>query len=223
MCGRFSFAGEDIEERFEVELPKKLGVTPRYNIAPGQDSSVVVSAEGKRLLRSYRWGLIPSWAKEESIGYKMINARAETLAEKPAYRKAFERRRCLVPADGFYEWLKEGRLKLPVRFVLKSRETFAFAGLWETWKKPSGEDLSSFTIITTHANDMIRPVHERMPVILLRENEDAWLDPDLNDTAKLQKFLAPYPPDQMEAFKVSTLVNSAKNDRPECIEPTAKL
>ncbi|OGH55936.1 MAG: hypothetical protein A3G34_01935 [Candidatus Lindowbacteria bacterium RIFCSPLOWO2_12_FULL_62_27] len=223
MCGRFSCAGEDIEERFEVDLPKKLCVTPRYNIAPGQDSPVVVRTGGGKLLRSHKWGLIPSWAKEEAIGYKMINARAETLAEKPAYRKAFERRRCLVPADGFYEWLKEGRLKLPVRFVLKSRETFAFAGLWETWKKPSGEELLSFTIITTHANDLIKPVHERMPVILLRENEEAWLDPNLKDTAKLQDYLTPYPPDRMEAYKVSTMVNSAKNDRPECIAPVAKL
>lgn len=223
MCGRFSFSGDDIEERFDVELLKNLALTPRFNIAPGQDSPVVRHADGKRTLRLHRWGLIPSWAKEASIGYKMINARAETLAEKPSFRKALERRRCLVPADGFYEWMKEGRLKIPVRFILKSRETFAFAGLWESWKKPDGTDLLSFTIITTAANALIKSIHERMPVILPRELEGAWLDPALTDAAALEKFLAPYPPDRMEAYRVSTLVNSAKNDKPECIEPISKL
>ena len=217
MCGRFSFSGDDIEERFHVELPSKL--TPRYNIAPGQDSAVIVREQGRSALRSYRWGLIPSWAKESSIGYKMINARAETLAEKPSFRKSVEQRRCLVLADGFYEWVKKGRVKLPMRFVLKTREAFAFAGLWDTWKKPDGGELQSFTIVTTGANALVKPIHERMPVILRKPDEDQWLDPDTKDSAKVLPLLKPYAADEMEAYGVSTLVNSAKNDKPEGIVP----
>ncbi len=176
-------------------------------------------AEDRRIARMHRWGLMPAWAKGDFLTYKLINARAETLTEKPSYRKAFESRRCLVPADGFYEWIKEGLLKIPIRFVLKSRETFAFAGLWEKWRNPDGEELYSFTIITTNANDMVKPVHGRMPVILRREDESAWIDPALTDTDELKKFLMPYPPHLMAAYKVSTMVNSAENDKPECIKP----
>jgi putative SOS response-associated peptidase YedK len=164
------------------------------------------------------WGLVPSWAKDASIGNKMINARAETLTEKRTFKALLGRKRCLVLADGFYEWQKRERGKLPMRFVLKDREPFAFAGLWDRWRRPDGNELQSFTIITTGANDLLRPVHDRMPVILDREGEGEWLNMDLKDTTKLIPLLKPYPSGDMEAYCVSKLVNSPTNDRPECIK-----
>jgi len=191
---------------------------PRYNLAPGQEAPVVIYEDSK-ILRLMQWGLVPSWAKEASIGYKMINARAETLTQKPSFKKSFKQRRCLVLADGFYEWRKGtgGRTKIPLRFVLKNREPFAFAGLWDTWQKPDGDLLHSFTIITTESNELIRPIHDRMAVMLRQEDEAKWLDPDLKDVEQLIPLLKPYPSDQMEGYEVSTLVNSPKNDTPECI------
>jgi putative SOS response-associated peptidase YedK len=219
MCGRYTQTQEleTLQDRFEFE-PTDIVLKPRYNAAPGQDLPVVVE-EGSRILKLMRWGLVPSWAKEMAIGYKMINARAETLKQKPSFRKSFERRRCLVLADGFYEWRKAngGRSKTPLRFVLKNRKPFALAGLWDTWQKPDGEVLQSFTIITTESNDLIRPVHDRMAVILRREDEDIWLDSNLRDVDKLTSLLTPYASDEMEGYEVSTLVNSPKNDMPECI------
>lgn len=180
----------------------------------------MVANDAPTRLSLMRWGLIPSWAKDTAIGNRMINARAETLAEKPSFRKAFEKRRCIVPADSFFEWRKtNGKTKIPVRFVLKSREPFAFAGLWETWRKPDGQELRSFTIITTAANDLLRPIHDRMPVILRQSDEGKWLDPSAADAAKLTLLLAQYPAEAMESYDVSTLVNSPRNDVPECIAP----
>lgn len=223
MCGRYSQTadGEKLGERFGCKIaPGKI--SRRYNIAPMQEAPVVV-AEGTRQLKPMQWGLVPSWAKEAAIGNKMINARAETLTEKPSFRKSFERQRCLVPADGFYEWRKLGqRTKVPVRITLRSREPFAFAGLWDTWKKPDSGELQSFTIVTTEPNELMRPIHNRMPVILRREDEEMWLDPDLRDTARLLPALTPYPPGEMDAYDVSALVNSPKNDVPECIAPAGK-
>ncbi len=151
----------------------------------------------------------------------MINARAETLTQKPSFKNSFKERRCLVLADGFYEWRKTEKknIKIPMRFVLKSQEPFAFAGLWDAWQKPDGDMLLSFTIITTEANDLMQPIHDRMPVILREKDEDIWLDPDLKDVKKLIPLLTPYPSDMMEGYEVSTLVNSPKNDSPECIKP----
>jgi putative SOS response-associated peptidase YedK len=195
-----------------------LGVTlPRFNIAPTQ-SVIVVSDDGQRRLVQMRWGLIPSWAKDPSIGDRMINARAETLAEKPTFRAALKRRRCIIPADGFYEWQKLGKVKQPVRIVLKSREPFGFAGLWEQWISPNGEGIFSCTIVTTAANELLKAVHDRMPVILTRDAEAAWLDPKTQDPEKLLPLLKQYPPEQMEFYPVSRDVNSPAVDKPSIIE-----
>jgi putative SOS response-associated peptidase YedK len=215
---------EALQARFKFE-PTDIVLPPRYNLAPGQDAPVIIQ-EKSRVLKLMHWGLVPSWAKETSTGYKMINARAETLTQKPSFKKSFQRRRCLVPADGFYEWRKNGgRAKTPLRFVLKSGEPFAFAGLWDIWQGSDEDEtegnnrlpLLSFTIITTEANDLIRPIHDRMPVILQPKDEDAWLDPDLKDVNKLVSLLVPYPSDKMMGYEVSSLVNSPKNDTPECL------
>jgi putative SOS response-associated peptidase YedK len=177
-----------------------------------------------RELKMMRWGLVPFWAKEISIGYKMINAKAETVHEKPSYRKPFKERRCLVLADGFYEWKRpDKKTKIPFLFVLKTRGPFAFAGLWDLWKNPNGEELLTFTIITTSANELMAPIHDRMPVILPQKVESRWLDPEFKDTDKLKTLLQPYPSDKMEAYEVSSIVNSPKNDTPSCIEPIGKV
>ena len=168
-----------------------------------------------------RWGLIPSWAKDPSMGSRMINARAETIAEKPAFRNALRRRRCLVLADGFYEWQRAGTSRRPMRVEMRPGEPFAFAGLWETWRNPDGQAIPSCTIITTEANELIRPIHDRMPVILRRELEEFWLDRNVKDPAALGNVLNPYPTDAMAAYQVSSLVNSYANDGPGVIEPVA--
>ncbi len=223
MCGRYTLATqlELLEPRFGVDAGSAPSI-PRYNIAPGQ-MVPVVSVEHGRNLTMMRWGLVPSWAKDKSVGYRMINARAETVAEKPSFRKALESRRCLVPADGFFEWRKEqgGRVKTPVRFVLKDRSLFAFAGLWERWKQPDGKDLLTYTIITTEANELVRPVHDRMPVILGRDDEGRWLEKPTGKGKPPVELLAPFPADMMEVYEVSTAVNSPKNDIPACIQPVS--
>ncbi len=195
-------------------------MVPRYNIAPSQSSSVIV-ADGLRRLKIMRWGLIPAWAKDPKIGNQTINARAETVAEKPSYRSAFRKRRCLVLADGYYEWVEiVGRsYRVPLRYVLQNNEPFAFAGLWESWKKPDGSNLESYSIITTTPNKLAAKVHDRMPVILNEKDFDEWLDPSNEDTDKLKKLLVPYSDDSMDVYEVSRDVNSPKNDNPDCIKP----
>jgi len=166
------------------------------------------------------WGLIPSWAKDPSIGNRMINARSETLAEKPSFKAAYKRRRCLVLADGFYEWRKNpDKSKTPMYVQLESRDPFAFAGLWESWHSPDGDHVLSCTIITTQPNDFVRKIHNRMPVILPRRAYEQWLDPDEQKPDRLQPLLAPYPAEEMTAYPVSTTVNNPRNETPECIEP----
>src|SRR3972149_8083207 len=222
MCGRMTLTTDkdDLQSRFGYPDDSSVLFKPRYNIAPSQDSPVVTVKEDNRVLIMMRWGLIPFWAKEASIGYKMINAKGETVHEKPSFRKPFKEKRCLVLADGFYEWTKKDKKnKLPFRFVLKTKEPFAFAGLWDAWKTPEGEMFLTFTIITTNANELMEPIHDRMPVILHEKDEGVWLDPQLNDTDKLSTLLKPYPSKEMEAYKVSTFVNSPKNNSPKCIEP----
>ncbi len=222
MCGRFTYAKEfrEIRIRYNVERDFPL-FRPRYNIAPGQEVAVVFNRDGGRSLGMMHWGLIPSWAKDPSIGNKMINARAETLSEKPSFKRLIAKRRCLVLSDGFYEWRKEGKRKAPMRIRLKTGEPFGFAGLWDSWRKPDGSDLQTFTIITTEANELLKPIHDRMPVILLKEAEQQWLGFDVKDTSELLSLLKPYPSDLMEAYDVSLLVNSPRNDLPECIEAQA--
>ncbi|MGH7909536.1 MAG: SOS response-associated peptidase [Thermodesulfobacteriota bacterium] len=227
MCGRMTLTTDkdDLQSRFGYTYDSRVLFKLRYNIAPSQDSPVVTVKEDNRVLIMMRWGLIPFWAKEASIGYKMINAKAETVHEKPSFRKSFKEKRCLVLADGFYEWKKpDKKNKIPFRFVLKSREPFAFAGLWDLWKDPNnGEELLTFTIITTSANELMQPIHERMPVILHEKDESKWLDPEFKDTDKLKSLLKPYPSNIMEAYEVSSIVNSPKNDSPKCIEPVGSM
>lgn len=218
MCGRYTQTSDPakLAQRFHLEPPGPE-LSRRYNIAPTQDAPVVANDDPKRL-RLMRWGLIPAWAKDAAIGNRMINARAETLAEKPSFKKPFERRRCLVLADGFYEWrVVAGRAKIPVRIVLKSREPFVFAGLWDLWRGPEGRELATFTIITTQANEILKPIHDRMPVILRPKDEEMWLTSGPVEAAKLAHLLKPYPADEMEAYDVSQLVNSPRNDTLECI------
>ena len=218
MCGRFTLVSPfvAVTERFHASAP--AGLRPRYNIAPGQDILCVV-AEGARRIEPLRWGLIPSWAKDPAIGNRLINARAETLAEKPSFRRAFAKRRCLVAADGFYEWRPAGKRKVPVYIFLKSRNPFGFAGLYETWRAPDGREFRTCTIVTTVANDLVRPIHDRMPVIVPEGVEDRWLDPAEGDLGRLQAILTPYPAEEMDAHDVMTVVNNASHDAPDCILP----
>ncbi len=222
MCGRFtrSTDKDDLQRRFGFINPRNIPLSPRYNIAPSQNEPTVIVKDNQRELTLMRWGLIPHWAKDASIGYKMINARGETVAELPSFKKPFRERRCLVMADGFYEWERSDKKnKIPYHFVLKSREPFAFAAIWEQWKNPEGELVLTFSLITTPANELMTKIHDRMPVILHEKDEARWLDPLLKDTDKLNELLKPYPSDLMEAYEVSTRVNSAKHDSPDCIKP----
>lgn len=200
-----------------------LNLQPRYNIAPTQDVVVVrMGPEDKRReLSMMRWGLVPPWAKDMAIGARLINARAETVAEKPSFRAAYRRQRCLIPADGFYEWQKRpGGAKQPYRITLKDQQPFAFAGLWERWDKASDRrPVHSCVIITTEANDVLRPIHGRMPVILDAADHDTWLDAAGHDGAEVAALLRPYPSDAIAAWPVGTYVNSAANDDPKCLEP----
>lgn len=210
MCGRYSFAIEDelIKERFGVSVRSAI-YKARYNCAPSQELAVI-SNQLPEELQFFRWGLIPSWAKDPLTGNRMINARAETINEKASYRIPFRKRRCLVPADGYYEWKKEGASRSPYRITLKEGIPFAMAGIWERWISGSGEVIHSFSVITTGANELTAEIHDRMPVILFPENEKMWLD-DTPEEALL-KLLTPYPSGLMKAYPVSKLVNSPKND-----------
>lgn len=219
MCGRFTLMAdsETLRQAFEVDSAPPL--TPRYNIAPTQPVAAVIAADDKRMLELFRWGLIPSWAKDPAIGNRMINARAETVAEKPAFRAALKRRRCLIPADGFYEWKAEGRKKTPMYIQLKDGDPFAFAGLWEAWQSPDGDLVKSCTLITTTPNPLMEKIHDRMPVILPPSAYEAWLGPGELPATKLQSLLKPFAASKMKAAAVSTLVNNPANDLPECIVP----
>ena len=218
MCGRYSLTTDlgELTQRFEFDGDWDA-FERRYNIAPTQDVLTVVGGESRR--GGYmRWGLIPSWAKDKSIGSRMINARAETVAEKPSFRNALRRRRCLILADGFYEWQKVGTDRRPMRIVMRTGDPFAFAGLWETWRDSEGTVIPSCTIITTSTSDLLRPIHDRMPVILPRDAENFWLDRSVDDPATLGSVLTPYDDEAMEAYEVSALVNSFRNDGPEVTE-----
>jgi putative SOS response-associated peptidase YedK len=219
MCGRFSFVEEDalIRERFGIRVTTAI-YKARYNCAPSQDLAVITS-ERPEQLQFFRWGLIPSWAKDPSIGNKMINARAETITEKPSFRSAMKNRRCLIPATGFFEW-RRGKDKTPFHIRMKNRGLFAFAGLWERWQTPESETIQSFTIITTTPNRLMQDIHDRMPVILTRESEKLWLS-GINEQ-ELVDLLKPYDHTLMEALPVSALVNSPLNDRPEVLEPVTR-
>ena len=224
MCGRFTLTADQdsFEDRFSL-TGFDLGWVPSFNIAPTQEVLTVTNDGSENRPELMRWGLVPSWAKDPKIGNRMINARSETLTEKPSFRTAFKRRRCLIPADGFYEWKREGKAKKPMLITANPGGLFAFAGLWETWKQPDGSWLLTCAIITTSANEFMTSIHDRMPVILPRESEALWLDPEEQDTAMLSELLLPYDSDRMEGYEVSTLVNSPRNNFPEVIEPVATL
>ena len=217
MCGRFTLSQpiNAIASAFNIaQIPP---LEPRYNIAPTQLIPSILSAPGgEKQLQMLRWGLIPSWAKDDKISAKLINARAETVSEKPSFKAAFKRRRCLIIADGFYEWQRQEKKKQPYYFRLQNAQLFAFAGLWEQWKSPDEDIINSCTILTTEANDLLRPIHDRMPVILESKNYELWLDSEAQQT-QLQQLLRPYQADLMTSCTVSTKVNNPKNNTPECI------
>jgi putative SOS response-associated peptidase YedK len=221
MCGRFTLTAKpaELQELFTF-IQQPIDLAPRYNIAPSQAVAVIPN-ENERKLEMFKWGLIPSWAKDPKIGYKMINARAETLAEKPAFRTALKRRRCLVVADGFFEWKKDGTAKQPMYITLKDGRPFAFAGLWEVWKDPKGEWLKTCTIVTTEPNELMADIHNRMPVILKPEAYDQWLTPGDLGTVEALSLLGPYDARQMQAVPVSTAVNSPAMDNPQLVMPLA--
>jgi putative SOS response-associated peptidase YedK len=223
MCGRFTLhlPPELLAEIFGLlEIP----VYPaRYNIAPTQKVAVIrCVGDGRNRLDFFRWGLVPSWAKDLGIGNKMINAKAETVHEKAAFRHAIRHRRCLVPASGFFEWRHEGKGKIPLYVRLKNGSPMVFAAIWESWKSPEGETVESCAVLTTSSNELIEPLHDRMPVILHPEEYRLWLDPEISDPAKLRHLYRPYPPDQMVMYPVSPLVNSPRNDTPDLISPVTQ-
>jgi putative SOS response-associated peptidase YedK len=218
MCGRFTLRtpARDLVEIFELLREPEL--SPRYNIAPTQRVAVVRQSGKDREFAAMRWGLVPSWSKDPKAGPPLINARGETVATKPSFRTAFKRRRCLIPADGFYEWQKtDSKTKIPHYIRMAKDRPFAFAGLWECRQGNDGSALESCTIVTTEANDLMRPLHDRMPVILPEETFAQWLDPKNEDVPELEALLRPYSSTEMTAFPITTLVNSPRNDCPECI------
>jgi putative SOS response-associated peptidase YedK len=226
MCGRYTIRGiQPVVDLFGVALPREFG--PRFNVAPTQEVPVVratprpqpPAAGASRQVDLLRWGLVPHWAADPSIGNRMINARAETAAERPAFRDAMKRRRCLVPADGFYEWQATAgsKRKQPHLIRMKDDRPFAFAGLWDAWRR-GGEDLESFTILTTAPNELVAPIHDRMPVIVAPADFDRWLDPSVAAEG-VADLLRPYPAERMRADAVGTHVNSPSNDDPTCAEP----
>jgi putative SOS response-associated peptidase YedK len=226
MCGRYVQASSygDLEQYFQTDEVRERAVEhrPDYNVAPTRDVPVVAVSEQRRVLDVVRWGLVPPWAKDLSIGNRMINARAESVATKPAYRKAFEKRRCIVPADGFYEWRRiEGRSKLPYYIRHADGTPLAFAGLWERWKDPDdpeAEWIRTCCIITTDANEALRKVHDRMPVVLPEASWEQWLDPDNHDTEALRALLVPAPAEEFVLHPVSTRVNRPANNDPSLLE-----
>lgn len=221
MCGRYTLTvtPELLRELFGFEVTPNL--QPRYNIAPTQAAPVVRTTDGARHLDLLRWGLVPSWSQDMSVASRLINARGETVAEKPSFRDAFASRRCLVPADGFYEWRREGEVKQPFRIGFRGGAPFAFAGLWERWTAPAdaenaGETVETFAIVTTEANARLRPIHARMPVIVASADYEAWLT---GDAGAAKAVVRPCPADDMAFYRVTTRVNSVRNDDAECVAP----
>jgi putative SOS response-associated peptidase YedK len=223
MCGRFvGFRSlEELKDFFPIDRAA-CEVVANYNVAPSQEVLVIVKHAGENWLDRFHWGLVPFWAKDISIGNKMINARSESVAEKPSFRTAFKKRRCLIPADGFYEWAGEKGHKQPVFITLPDKKPFAFAGLWETWNKRGAEktDYKSCTIITTRASESIRNIHHRMPVILKTEVFEHWLEPENQNTTELEGILKDDIYTEFVSYPVSKQVNSTRNNNPSCVEPT---
>ncbi|MFE4706547.1 SOS response-associated peptidase [Peribacillus simplex] len=220
MCGRFTLFTdiEEIKDRFDIQGSFDEEYQFSYNIAPSQSVLSVINDGTRNRLGYLRWGLIPFWAKDEKVGYKMINARAETIAEKTSFKNAYKKKRCLIIADSFYEWKKTPERKIPMRIKLKNHAPFGMAGIWESWKSPEGLSIYSCSVITTVPNELMTSIHDRMPVILKPEDEKDWLNPSINDPAYLQQYLKSFDSEQMEAFEVSTDVNSTKKNSPNLIQ-----
>lgn len=222
MCGRYTLTVDpaDLQEAFYWADFSNINLAPRYNIAPTQGALAIPNTEEKKA-DYFTWGLVPFWAKDPIIGSRMINARSETIAEKPSFRNAFKRRRCLILADGFYEWQKVSgtKTKIPTFIRMKDGKPFAFAGLWENWHSPDGSQILSTTIITTQPNELMKPIHNRMPVILQESAYELWLTPGEMTSDKLSPLLVPFDADSMETYPVSRLVNNPRNDQPECVQP----
>lgn len=221
MCGRFTLRTPKERVKREFQLREEPVVEARFNIAPTQSILAVRQIDDEREATSLKWGLIPSWAKDDSMGARLINARSETVAEKPAFREAFKRRRCIIPADGFYEWRREGKGKQPFFFSMRDGRLFGFAGLWDSWRDEEGKVIESCTILTTEANEVLRPVHDRMPVILHPETYARWLDEDARAVESLKELLGPYPASQMTAHPVSAQVNSPRSQGEDLIKQIA--
>lgn len=221
MCGRFALAAdnETVSQQFALPLPEGMNMAPRYNIAPTQPVAAVrLGKKGQRELTHFHWGLIPSWSKDPKMASRMINARSETVTEKASFRNAFKRRRCIIPATGFYEWQKQDGGKQPMYIHPTDEDLFGLAGLWEIWSSPDGGEIESCTILTTTPNELMEDIHNRMPVILEPEDYDLWLDPGDDPETGLH-LLRPFPTPKMAAYPVSTLVNSPRNDSYDCVMP----
>ncbi len=218
MCGRYSLPikAKELEKRLNAQLLEQF--KPRYNAAPSQNLPVVINSDPGSI-NFFQWGLVPFWANDAQVGNKLINARSETIFEKPSFRESVKKRRCLIPADGFFEWSKKGKLKLPHRIKLKNGEVFMMAGIWDSWQISDEKYLNSFSIITTEANDLISSLHERMPVILKKETERDWLKEGL-ENVDIQSFMKPYDSNEMEYYLVSNELNNVENDFPELIAPS---
>ena len=219
MCGRYSLFADfrEIEERFGEATFEEDEYEESYNIAPSQMVLSVINDGVKNRLGYLKWGLVPSWAKDSKVGFKMINARAETVHEKPSFRAAFKKKRCLIVADSFYEWKRTENRKVPMRIKMKNNELFAMAGLWESWKSPSGELVHTCTILTTEPNDLMSTIHDRMPVILKQKDEQSWLNPEVKTIDELKPFMIPLENGLLEAYEVSDKVNSPKNNASDLI------
>ena len=222
MCGRYRLSRrKQLVEEYFGSVSEDDDWIPRYNIAPSQQVLTILqdSREPVRRLSTMRWGLIPSWAKDPSIGYKTINARAETIERTASFREPFRSQRCLIPADGFYEWKREGKTRQPYCFEVGDGELFAFAGLWDRWTDPQGKLIESCTILTTTPNSLLASIHDRMPVILRPENHDLWLDPAFRNTISISEMLRPFEAKMMRSYPVSTRVNQVQNDDADCATP----
>ncbi len=224
MCGRYTQTKDGGAIAATFNLTSAPTPTARYNIAPSQPISAIAQPDTEREYRLFQWGLIPSWAKDPAIGNRMINARSETAADKPSFRTAFKRRRCLIVADGFYEWKKaeaKGAKKQPYYIQMADQALFGMAGLWEVWESGDGSYLESCTILTTEPNSLMKPIHNRMPVIMKPQDYDLWLSPAVQDRDALQPLLQPFSAEDMRVYKVSTAVNNPRNDAADCVEPLA--
>jgi putative SOS response-associated peptidase YedK len=216
MCGRYVLSAEPQQVQQEFNLSSTPTLAPRYNIAPSQPVAIITN-EAPDELTIVKWGLVPSWSKDPKIGYKMINARSDTAHEKPSFRAAFKRRRCLIPVSGFYEWTTVDGAKQPHYIYVKDTDVFSFAGLWEVWHSPDGDEVWTCSILTTDANDTIQKLHHRMPVILDGDNRDFWLDND-SEVDELRMLMKPYDENKIDYYPVSKAVNSPHNDNPTLVE-----